>query len=58
MWGGAFCTRLSAVTVGVANPSHFIKFIKEVEDDLGGWEQFMNQSNGVSFWKKEWMIEI
>lgn len=41
----------------ISKPSHFIRVNTEMMEYLGVWEQFLIQFNGVSFWRKEGMIE-
>ena len=51
--GRAFVRRLCSAMSGLRRPMHKTRVTRGMREDLMVWEQFLEQFNGVSFWRSE-----
>lgn len=55
--GRAFLRRLCELTKGLRRPTHRARVTAQVRQDLVMWASFLDQFNGVSFWREDRLLE-
>ncbi|XP_053164753.1 uncharacterized protein LOC128350441 isoform X1 [Hemicordylus capensis] len=55
--GRAFLRRLCDLMSGLRAPHHRVRLTEGVKADLAVWGTFLEQFNGVSFWRAEQLVE-
>lgn len=55
--GRAFLCRFCDSMTGALRPHHKVRVSAEMREDMRTWQQFLEDFNGVSFWREEKLFE-